>query len=107
MLTTTQCTASEMPSPHSKPRLALACMSCAMARVSVMAAVKLKKKRTFRALWERFYRDGRQARHLIAVEPLPQQVLRRAKAISRVYAGVALLTARGASLLAPEQGATS
>ena len=44
MVNTVRWINNEMPIPHSRPRLALACMSCAMARVSVMAAVKVKEQ---------------------------------------------------------------
>ncbi len=43
-----------------------------MARVSVMAVVKVKKRSSM-ALWERFYRDVVVQLPPIAVEPLPQK----------------------------------
>jgi len=71
-----------------------------MARVSVMAAVKMNEQYFGGAVvfWERLYRDGREVRHLIAVESLPQKVIKNAKRISRVYAGATSMTAHGATL---------
>ena len=57
----------------------------------------------FAVLWERSYRDGRDMRHLIAVEPLPQKIMQNATRISRVYAGATLVATRGASLLSIKQ----